>query len=637
MKPKHDNLDLDDTLRRSWDARGICETDLAVDAGGTIVSGAPTVAAPMAFSAVVAALPRVDADGDHLVALGAEIGRGGMGVVRSARQRALDREVAVKTTLETTTEHATQALLLEAWISGQLEHPNIIPVHALYREGDAPLLVMKRVEGRAWSTALREGGSLVTHLRTLVQVCHAVHFAHDRGFVHLDLKPENVMIGSYGEIYLLDWGIAASLRDDMPDFIPRARDIRGLLGTPHYMAPELASGGDGTIDERTDVYLLGAVLHQILTGKPPHAAKTLMASVLSAYKSRPPSWPADVPQELATIAGKALARDPAERYGSAAELREALEDYLVHADSLKLTAAAQERFDRILEALDGDGSVVDAKTGNRRATDQGEVDRLAGEAEFGFRQALHVWPQNDEARTALQALLERLIERDLDTKNWQLAARRLADLPTPRPELEARVDALRQASSEVVEELERLREDADLGKADQQRAFFGYFGAFAWTAALGGLGIADRFGLLKADHLHMLLITLGAAVAFSTITYRARRALFSNTINRNAVALLAMGWFSGVLYWVAMWAVGAPFQASVVGIGPLIAFVIAAAAASVDRRLVPHAVVGVLGMIVLLLLPSWGLFVMALTGAVVLTMLGRTWGSKPSQGDRRDS
>lgn len=213
----------------------------------------------------------------------------------------------------------------------------------------------------------------------------------------------------------------------------------------------------------------------------------------------------------------------------------------------------------------------------------------------------------------------------------------MAELPTPRPELEARVNALQQASTQVADELRRLREDADLGRAAKQRAFFGYFGAFAWTAAIGGLAIADRLALLQASHLHMLLITLGAAVAFSTITYRARHALFSNAINRNAVALLAMGWFFGVLYWIAMWAVGAPFQSSVVGISPLIAFVIAAAAAAVDRRLVPHAVAGTVGVVVLLLLPQWGLFVMALTGAVVLTMLGRTWGSKPSQGDRRDS
>jgi serine/threonine-protein kinase len=597
-------------LRTLWDERGVAETDLALDAGGTIVSGA-TIRATATWSEIVRDLPEATSDVGALVVLGAELGRGAMGAVHTGRQRSLGRDVAVKSPLATAGSIGAQSLLREAWISGQLEHPNVIPVYALYRQDDAPLLVMRRVEGGEWTLG-PDAGPIEAQLRTLAQVCHAVHFAHTHGIAHLDLKPSNVMVGNYGEIYLVDWGIAVCLRDDLPAFLPRAADVTSVLGTPAYMAPELAAGDGAAIGPRTDVYLLGAILHEILTGRPPHSGSTLMMTLASAYAAEPPTWPPGVPAELAAIATRALQRERDERFASAADFREALEEYLVHADSLGLNAAAMERCDRI-EAV------------WRNEDDDTAITSLASEAEFAFRQALHVWPENDAARAGLQALLERLIERDLEAKRWQGAQRRLAELPQPRPDMERRAEALRVDSSQASAELKRLRHAGNLDMSADQRSAMAYVGALLWGAALIGLGQLDHWGVVRATHWHMLGVTLGGTAIFGFMVHRFRRQLFANEISRNAVALLSVGWLLGDLFWIGAWAVHMPFDAAVIGVTPVTVFVIAGHCATVDRRLVPHSVAAIIGNVFIFSFASWGLELLGLTGVIVLTMLGRTW------------
>ncbi len=274
-------------------------------------------------------------------ALGPVIGEGGVAVVLSARQLPLEREVALKC-LRGERAEAGATLVREARLAGALEHPNIVPVHALGEGPDgAPVLVMKRVEGAPWSALLADPGhplwaavgaaTLAHHLSIFLHVCRAVHFAHDRGVVHLDLKPENVMVGAYGEVYVVDWGLARRL----PPGVDGVEHGGAPLGTPGYMAPEMPGGG-GRLGRSTDVYLLGAVLHRMLTGAPRHAGATLRARLESAHRSAPFTFPADVPAPLAALANAATAADPAARPPSVDALRRAVEDFLAHRTSMDL-------------------------------------------------------------------------------------------------------------------------------------------------------------------------------------------------------------------------------------------------------------------------------------------------------------
>ncbi len=177
------------------------------------------------------------------------LGEGGMGIVRLGTQRSLERAVALKSLKDgLETPNARLKLLREAWITGKLEHPNIVPVHDLgIDERGEPRIVLKRIEGASWDTLAKDAAEVKRlfdasdlvewNLRVLLEVARALHFAHVRGIVHRDLKPENVMIGSFGEVYVVDWGLAVALEDDGSGRFPLALDATELAGTPSYMAP----------------------------------------------------------------------------------------------------------------------------------------------------------------------------------------------------------------------------------------------------------------------------------------------------------------------------------------------------------------------------------------------------------------
>ncbi len=350
------------------------------------------------------------------------IGEGGMGRVLLARQHSLARDVAVKTAKDEDDGAARAALLAEGAVTGRLEHPGIVPVHALgLDEGGRPAMVMKRIEGVAWRELARapahEGWEgwpgdasdrLLGHLQILMQLCNAVHFAHSRGVVHRDIKLENVLIGRFGDVYLADWGVAAKVGE---------REAR-LCGTPGYMAPEMASGGP--VDERTDVYLLGATLHEILTGELRHQSPNVTGAIAAAYLSEPHTYDERVPTELGALVNRACHADPAERPASAKALREAIAQYLEQRAMAALAREAVQRTER-LEAL--------AAT---ESPDLAEMDRLAAEASFGFERALASWEGDTttlDARARLDALLEErrartaALERDARDRDPRVSAR----------------------------------------------------------------------------------------------------------------------------------------------------------------------------------------------------------------------
>lgn len=226
------------------------------------------------------------------------IGHGGMGTVYLARARALDRTVAIKVlSLPEPDTQSAARLASEARILAGLEHPGLVPVHDVgMLEDGRPYYVMKRVQGVRLDVHLHSRRPLEERLRIFTRICETVAFAHAAGVIHRDLKPQNIMVGSYGEVLVVDWGLARARHDSDPDGTGCVGTISTqpgtLLGTAGFMAPELASGQPQASDERTDIYALGVLLG-VLSADPDSAAP---------------------PRPLAAVARKAAASDPAHRY-----------------------------------------------------------------------------------------------------------------------------------------------------------------------------------------------------------------------------------------------------------------------------------------------------------------------------------
>jgi len=239
-----------------------------------------------------------------------EIGRGGMGVVYRAHDRELQRDVALKV-LRAGADAGDLARRLhrEARVLASLEHPGMVPVHDVGVLADGlGFYVMKLVRGRRLDQWAAGAPAMSERLRAFERICETVAFAHAHGVVHRDLKPGNVMLGAFGEVLVMDWGVAKVLSDAGVASAATAVDgetaAGTVLGTPGYMAPEQAAGDSRAIDARTDVYALGGLLHFLLAGSPPTAGPL----------------PRGTPRPLAAIVQRCLAVARTERYASATDL-----------------------------------------------------------------------------------------------------------------------------------------------------------------------------------------------------------------------------------------------------------------------------------------------------------------------------
>jgi predicted Ser/Thr protein kinase len=289
------------------------------------------------------------------VSLMGTLGEGGSAVVRVGVQRTLNREVAVK---QPRSDRARRLLVREARIAARLQHPNILPVHDIVRDEDGtPLILMKRVEGDTW-TRLMSRRSLDENLAVLLQVCNAVAFAHSRGILHRDLKPDNVMIGAFGEVVLLDWGLACRTEGLDESWIPRAAAQKYAAGTPAFMAPEMVGDPDGArergipldelpevgpLTERSDVFLLGGLLYAVLAERPPHIGLDVNSVLGSAWRCQI-STPRG-PDGLVAIAMRAMQRNPSHRYASAEGFRDAVQTYVARQTSVGGAELALSRDD----------------------------------------------------------------------------------------------------------------------------------------------------------------------------------------------------------------------------------------------------------------------------------------------------
>ncbi len=280
-----------------------------------------------------------------------EPGRGGAGRVLAMHDEVMGRDVAMKTFDPASVEDPDDAVaqsvavarfLREARLAGQLEHPAVVPIYEVGQRADGRhYYTMMRIRGQTLAEAVAQAAGLRERLKLVapfLTVCQCIAHAHGRGVVHRNLTPQGITLGPFGEVYLLDWALARKLSGDDPrgKDLQLAPDITGvadnaLVGTPAYMSPEQAWGLVGEINERSDVWGLGAVLYQVLTGRPPYSGATateVVAQVRSVDPEPVETWAKGCPRELAAVCRKALQRDQTKRYENAEAMARDVEAWL---------------------------------------------------------------------------------------------------------------------------------------------------------------------------------------------------------------------------------------------------------------------------------------------------------------------
>ncbi len=347
--------DPDDTVRQQATVRGhVARAGDDVASAQTLAQTSETVPPLPPPPAFAATEQLARASGDLSLAeasrytLGPLIGEGGMGEVFSAVDRRIGREVAVKRTRATNpTAEEHGRFVREALVQGRLEHPAVVPVHDLAVDPTGrPFFVMKRLSGTVMSDLLQrlragdepdEAATRRRLLRAFADVCIAVEFAHQNGIIHRDLKPANIMLGDFGEVYVIDWGIARAVTEPDDSGTPpsgqhdlklQTGDTRAgtVLGTPAYMSPEQLAGDRA--GPAADIYALGCILYEIAAGPPLHARVRTVGQALMPIDAKPSSRRPDSPPELDTICERACAVEAGARFASARALGNAVQAYL---------------------------------------------------------------------------------------------------------------------------------------------------------------------------------------------------------------------------------------------------------------------------------------------------------------------
>jgi serine/threonine-protein kinase len=401
--------------------------------------------------------PRARDKGDERYIIEEELGRGGMGRVLLAYDRDFRRRIAMKVLLHPH-PNGTSRFLEEAQATAQLEHPNIDPVYDLGSNSEgSPFFTMKWIRGRNLEEILTEDPerpTLVRLVQILQQAAMGIDFAHSRAVIHRDLKPQNIMVGDYGEVLVVDWGLAKILGKtrEETESVSTTRAEDGVLtidgsiqGSLPYMAPEQAQGRIAEIDARTDVFGLGAILYRILVGAPPYEEKSVEAQLRAARRGdiRPPrerSPGHTIPANLEGICLRALAPQPNDRFQSAREFQDALQRYIEGIHDAERRAAETERLLRTAESVHeelrgieerkeelaveekelrshiADHESPENKAPLWRAVEKlgaatNHADRLFNRTTAAYNAVLSVDPENHAARRALAKIYHARLER----------------------------------------------------------------------------------------------------------------------------------------------------------------------------------------------------------------------------------
>ncbi|MFN5272046.1 MAG: protein kinase domain-containing protein [Planctomycetota bacterium] len=361
------------------------------------------------------------------------LGKGGMGLVYLATQNSVNRQVALKIIRkDKQNETFSKQFFYEAEITALLEHPNITPIYELGRTEDGVYFyTMKYILGTPWEKKIRSN-SIEENLEIFDKLCDAIAFAHSKEIVHMDIKPDNVQLGEFGEVYAVDWGVASDLK--------RPESVR-CAGTWQWISPEVARGEKSRIGKGSDIYLLGGILFQIVTGHHPRLpkdpAEKMPDAVLRKASMNNSIQPTDCKDPMVAVALKALSSEPQDRYAKVEHLQEAIHAIQKERAAIK---ASQELTER---------SIVLAS----QATQQGDYGRF-NQSLFGLKDAIELWDNNPDAPDELKKVRLAYGQCAFDKGDYDLALQTLDRSEAQEDDLYRKAE---QAQTAVKLRAERFR------------------------------------------------------------------------------------------------------------------------------------------------------------------------------------